>query len=87
MEEEIESLRKNHTCTLVDRPRNQKVEGCKWVLKKKKGIPNVKGQKFKARLMTKGFTQMEGVKYNKIFSHMVKTCSAKILVFIVNSTI
>jgi len=39
MEEEIESLRKNHTWMLVDLPRNLKEVASKWVFKKKEGIP------------------------------------------------
>ena len=32
MNEEIESLQKNHTWQLVEKPKNQKIVGCKWVL-------------------------------------------------------
>jgi len=56
MEEKIQSLEKNHTLTLVDLPRSQKVVGYKWVFKKKKEIPSVEGQRFKAKLVAKGFT-------------------------------
>lgn len=31
---------------LVDIPKNQKVVGCKWVFKKKNGIPSVESQRF-----------------------------------------
>jgi len=41
MEEEIESLRKNHTLMLIDLPRNQKVVRCKWLFKKDEGILSV----------------------------------------------
>lgn len=35
MAEEMESLIKNKTWILVDRPKNQKVVSCKWIYKKK----------------------------------------------------
>jgi len=38
VEEEIKSMKKNHTWTLVSQPRNQKLVGCKWVFKKKERI-------------------------------------------------
>ena len=35
MKEEIQSLYKNKTWRLVDKPKNQKVVGCRWVFKRK----------------------------------------------------
>ena len=34
--------------------------------------------------MAKGFTQVEGIDYNEIFSPVVKHCSVRILMAIVN---
>ena len=59
MNEELVSLHKNHTWTLVNKPANQKIVGCKWVFKRKEGIPGVEKPRFKARLVAKGFTQRE----------------------------
>jgi len=44
----------------------------------------VEGQKLKARLMVKDFIQVDGVDYNEIFSNVVKHCSIRILILIVN---
>ena len=65
-------------------PKNQRVVGCKWVFKKKEGIPSVKKIRYKARLMAKGFTQVEGINCNEIFSHVVKHYFIRILMAIVN---
>jgi len=48
------------------------------------GIYSVEGQKLKARLMVKDFIQVDGVDYNEIFSNVVKHCSIRILILIVN---
>jgi len=84
MNEEIISLEKNQTWKLVSLPKNQRVVGSKWVFKKKEGIPGVEAPRYKARLVTKGFTQVEGNDYNEIFSTVVKHCSIRILMAIVN---
>lgn len=37
MKSDINSLRKNETWTLVERPKRQRVVGCKWLYKIKEG--------------------------------------------------
>jgi len=51
---------------------------------KKEGILGVEGQRSKARMVVEGFTQVERVNYNEILSVVVKNCSIRILVSIVN---
>ena len=58
--------------------------GSKWVFKKKEGIPGVEALRYKARLVANGFTQVEGIDYNEIFLPVVKHCSIRVLVAIVN---
>lgn len=72
MEEEMQSLIKNKTWTLVSKPTNQKLIECKWIFKIKDPIPGVEGVRYKARLVAKVFTQKEGIYYNEIFSPVVK---------------
>ena len=57
-EDEINSIVKNNTWTLVDLPSNFKAIGLKWVFKVKK---NSDGSihKYKARLVAKGYTLQE----------------------------
>ena len=57
---------------------------CKWIFKKKEGIPGVEGPRYKAGLVAKGFTQAVGIDYNEIFSPVVKHCPIRILMAIVH---
>ena len=67
MKDEMNSMAINEVWNLVELPEGSQAIGCKWVLKTKKGS---KGsiERYKARLVTKGFTQREGIDYKKIFS-------------------
>ena len=84
MNEELESLHKNKTWILVDPPKGQRVIGCKWIFKRKEGIPGVEPPRFKARLVAKGFSQVEGIYFNEIYLPVVKHCSIRILLALVN---
>ncbi|GJZ72238.1 retrotransposon protein, putative, ty1-copia subclass [Tanacetum coccineum] len=65
MEEEMSSLKKNHTWELVDQPPGQKLVSCKWLYKIKEGIEGVQKPRYKARLVARGFTQRAGIDYNE----------------------
>jgi len=62
----------------------QRVVRCKWNFKKMEGIPGVEGLSYKTRLVLNGFTHILGIDYNEIFSPVVKHCSIRILMVIVN---
>ena len=68
MTEEIEPLHKNQTWEAVKPPRGQKIICCKWVFKKKEGIPDAESVRYKARLIAKSYSQTEGVDFNEVFS-------------------
>lgn len=55
-----------------------------WIFKKKEGIQRIEKPIFKLRLVVKDFTTVDGIDYNKIFSHVVKDCSIKIFMEILN---
>ena len=59
MNEEIASLKKNHTWVLIKNARNRRTVGCKWVFRVKEGLTASEPSRYKARLMAKGYTQRE----------------------------
>lgn len=83
MDEEIASLIKNDTWELVAKPNNQRIVGCKWIYKKKPEVQGIETNRFKVRLVGKGFTQKEGVDFNEIFSPVVKHTSIRIILVLV----
>ncbi|KAG8472960.1 hypothetical protein CXB51_035039 [Gossypium anomalum] len=83
MQEEMESLHKNRTWDLVKLPKGKKAVRCKWVFKKKEGTPGVEEPRYKARLVTKGYSQIPGVDFTNVFSPVVKNSSIRALLGIV----
>ena len=78
MEEEMESLRKNDIWDLVGFLDGRKTNDSKWVFKRN---TNAVGcvEKYKARLVSKGYSQVEGVDFGEIFSHVAKLTSIRVL--------
>lgn len=76
MDEEYASLMKNGTWKLVDAPRNQKIIDNKWVYKMKLK-PDGSIDRYKARLVVRGFTQRYGVNYKETFSPVVRYSSIR----------
>lgn len=64
--EEIESLKKNRTWDLIERPKDQKLVGCRWIFKLKPGISGVEELRYKRRVVAKRYSQKERVDYNEI---------------------
>ena len=78
MTTECDSLRKNKTWTLVERPADRKVLRGKWVYKLKRG-PGGDIARWKARWVVRGFEQVEGLDYTETFASVVKPMSYKAL--------
>lgn len=77
MNNEYDSLMKFNTWKLVDRPK-RKIIPCKWVYKVKTDEHgNI--TRYKARLVIKGFNQVEGVDYHETFSPVVRHSSLRTL--------
>ncbi|CAM8947920.1 unnamed protein product [Rhodiola kirilowii] len=62
MEDEMESLKKNKTWGIVDRPPKARLVGSKWIFTRKEGILGVELPRLKVRLVARGFTQKEGIR-------------------------
>ena len=59
MAEEIEYLHKNQTWNLIELLERKMAIWCKWVFKKKEAISEKGGEKFKASLVAKGYSQQK----------------------------
>lgn len=77
-ESEYESLMENKTWKLVTLPAGKTPIGCRWIFKAKHGD---KGQveRFKARLVARGFAQEYGIDYEETFAPVVRFTSIRTL--------
>nr|GEY26345.1 putative reverse transcriptase, RNA-dependent DNA polymerase, Gag-polypeptide of LTR copia-type [Tanacetum cinerariifolium] len=67
---EMKALHRNNTYALVDLLPRRKAIGCKWICKiKYKSSGEV--DRYKTRLMAKGYSQREGINYEDTFSPVV----------------
>ena len=64
MEKEMKSLHSNEVWKLVETPPNRRIVGSKWIFKRKFGADGTV-QKYKARLVAQGCTQIFGLDYEK----------------------
>lgn len=81
MMEEIESLERNGTWTLVNDDHRQKIVDNRWVFKKKLNSEGVV-VRYKARLVARGFSQIEGVDYYETFSPVMRMQTFRIMLVI-----
>ena len=67
MKDEMKSIKDNEVWDLVEFPKGVKPIGCEWIFKTKN---DSKGniERYKTRLVAKGFTQKEGIDYKETFS-------------------
>lgn len=71
MKSKYKSLLIKGTWTLTELPPYRKAIGCKWVFKLKEN-PYGSINKYKARLLAKGFYKQEGFDFHETFSQVVK---------------
>ncbi|CAM8942004.1 unnamed protein product [Rhodiola kirilowii] len=78
MQTEIKALQDNHTWEITDLPYGKNAVGCKWVFKiKRKSDGSI--ERYKARLVAKCFTQLEGLDYHETFAPVVKMNTVRTL--------
>lgn len=78
MQEEINALQMNHTWILTYLPSHKNAIGCRWVYKiKHKADGSI--ECYKACLVAKGYTQMEGINYIDTFSLVAKITIVRLL--------
>ena len=78
MQEEMKSLKENHTYDLVKLPKGKRSLKNKWVYKLKTEEITSK-PRYKARLIVKGSSQKKGVDFEEIFSPVVKMSSIRVV--------
>lgn len=82
-DDEIDSLEKNDTWVLIERPVGERTIGCKWIYNIKPGVPGGENRHFKGRVVAKGYSQIEGIDYNEVFSPVVKHVTIRLLLSMV----
>ena len=81
MEEEIKAIEKNSIWELITLLKGKEAIGVKWVYKVKK---NVKGdnERYKARLVDKGYNQKAGIDYDEVYSPVARLETIRLIISI-----
>ncbi|KAJ8898746.1 hypothetical protein K2173_004973 [Erythroxylum novogranatense] len=78
MKEELRTIEKNQTWVLVDKPSHKKAIGVKWEFKLKLN-PDGTINKYKARLVVKGYAQQFGVDFSETFAPVARLDTIRML--------
>ena len=81
MDEEIGAIEKNQTWEVAEVPKGHKTIGVKWVFKKKMN-PKGEVERYKARLVVKGYRQKAGVDYDEVFAPVARMETIRLLISI-----
>ncbi|GJS38949.1 retrotransposon protein, putative, ty1-copia subclass [Tanacetum coccineum] len=81
MNVEMQSMKDNEVWILVELPPNGKTVGSMWPFKKKTDMDGAV-HTYKARLVTKGYTQTPGIDYEETFSPVADIRAIRILIAI-----
>jgi len=78
MQEKVEALHKNKIWSLVELPKGRKAIGCKWVYKIKCDS-NDQVERYRAKLVVKGYAQKEGIDFSEIFSPVARLTTIRVV--------
>lgn len=84
MHEELEALAKNNVWNLIESPNDRRIVDNKWTFKLKRDA-NGNVQRYKARLVARGFTQRKGIDFTETFSPVVRFDSIRAMLAIAAS--
>ncbi|GKA88294.1 putative reverse transcriptase domain-containing protein [Tanacetum coccineum] len=82
MNKEMEALNRNNTWDITELPKGRKPVGSKWIYKIKYKS-NGEVEKYKARLVTKGFSKKKRLDYEETFSPLVKMVTIRCVLSLV----
>lgn len=81
MKKEFEVLKANQTWVLTSLPKGKKPISCTWIYKIKHKA-NGSVEKYKVRLVVKGFSQKKGIDYSETLSPIVKMTVVRSLIVV-----
>ena len=71
MDAEYQSLICNNVWDLVELPKDARIVNCKWIFKQKIGATGLP-ERYKARLVAQGYSQVPGIDYEETFAPVVR---------------
>ena len=83
IKDELDSLRANNTWTIVPKPLNKNIVSCKWIFTIKTDVQG-NPQRYKARLVARGFNQTYPADYTETFAPVARISTFRLLLAIAN---